>query len=128
MREQYFKREYLPASLLSDGSISIVALIVALFFETKELIVIEEPERNLHPSLISKVVAMMKDAAKHRQILITTHSPEVVKHAGVDNLLLLSRDSEGYSTVTRPADNESVKSFLSDELGIDELYAQQLLG
>ncbi len=127
IREQYYKREYLPASLISDGTITIAALIVALFFEAKELVIIEEPERNIHPSLISKLVDMMKDAAKQKQILITTHSPELVKHAGIESLLLLSRNAEGFSTVSRPADSEQVRSFLRDEIGVDELYAQRLL-
>ncbi|RKY99842.1 MAG: ATPase, partial [Candidatus Hydrothermota bacterium] len=46
LKERYFEKEYLPASLISDGTIDITALITALYFGKKPLIIIEEPERN----------------------------------------------------------------------------------
>lgn len=128
LQETYFKNQYLPASLISDGTINITALIVALYFEKKPLTIIEEPERNIHPYLISKVVDMMKDASQKKQIVVTTHNPEVVKYAGLDNILLISRDKEGFSTVSRPVDKKEVKTFLKNEIGIEELYVQNLLG
>lgn len=128
LQEIYFKNQLLPASLISDGTINITALIIALYFEKKPLTIIEEPERNIHPYLISKVVDMMKDASQKKQIITTTHNPELVKHAGLNNILLLSRDEKGFSKVSRPADKEEVKTFLQNEIGIEELYVQDLLG
>lgn len=127
-REVYFKDEYLPASMLSDGTINVTALIIALYFEKEPLTIVEEPERNIHPFLISKVMEMMKEASKNKQIIVTTHNPEIVKHAGLENLLLVSRDEQGFSTVSRPADKKEVKAFLRNQIGIDELYIQNLLG
>jgi predicted ATPase len=117
----------LPASLISDGTINITALIIALFFEKKPLTIIEEPERNIHPYLISKVVEMMKDASNNIQILVSTHNPEIVKLADLENLLLISRDKEGFSVISRPSEKENVKTFLKNEIGIEELYIQNLL-
>lgn len=128
LQEIYFKKQYLPASLISDGTINMTALIVALYFEKKQITIIEEPERNIHPYLISKVVDMMKDASQKKQIVVTTHNPEIVKYVGLDNILLISRDKEGFSTVSRPVDNKEVKTFLENEIGIEELYVQNLLG
>ncbi len=127
LREKYFENEYLPASLISDGTINITALIIALYFEKKPLIIVEEPERNIHPYLIAKVVEMMKDASQQKQIIITTHNPEIVKHAGIENLLLISRDENGFSRITRPLDKNTVKTFLKNDIGIEELYVQNLL-
>ena len=129
LKESYFKTQYLPASLISDGTINITALIVALYFEKKPFVIFEEPGRCLHPYLISKVVEMMKDASKtqKRQIVITTHNPEFVKNAGLKNILLVSRNEEGFSTVSRPADKDEVKIFLKNDIGIEELYIQNLL-
>lgn len=127
LREIYSK-EQLPAFLISDGTINITALIVALYFERKPIIIIEEPERNIHPHLISKVMEMARDASQKKQIIITTHNPEVVKNAGLENILLISRDEEGFSTISRPADKEEIKTFLKNEIGIEELYVQNLLG
>ncbi len=127
LREEYHD-ESLLANLLSDGTLDVVALLVALFFEDKDVVIIEEPERNIHPHLISGLMELMKDAARNKQIIVTTHSPEVVKHAGVENLLLVSRDKEGFSTVSKPADKEAVKIFLDNNLGLDEVFVQELWG
>uniref|UniRef100_A0A7V5XGK4 ATPase n=1 Tax=Thermodesulfobacterium geofontis TaxID=1295609 RepID=A0A7V5XGK4_9BACT len=127
LKEIYTKKQYLPAFLISDGTINITALIIALYFEKKRLTIIEEPERNIHPHLLSKVVEMMKDASRNKQIIVSTHNPEIVKHAGLENILLISRNEEGFSVITKPLEKETVKIFLQNELGIDELYVQNLL-
>ncbi len=127
LRESFCQREYLPASLISDGSINLIALLIALYFEKKAITIIEEPERNIHPYLISRVVDMMKDASQNKQILVTTHNTEIVKHAGLDNILLVSRDKNGFSKISTPETNEEVQTFLKNEIGIDELYVQGLL-
>jgi len=128
LREKYFKDIYFPASFISDGTVNISALLVALFFEQKPLTIIEEPERNVHPYLISKVMDIMKDASKNKQIIVTTHSPEVVKHAGLENILLVSRDKDGFSNISKPSEKKEVKIFLKNQMGLDELYIQNLLG
>ena len=127
LQENYYQDQSLKAYMLSDGTINIVAFLVALYFEDNDVVIIEEPERNIHPRLISRVVEMMKDAARTKQVIITTHSPEIVKHAGLDNLLLVSRNEKGFSTISKPGEKECVRQFLSDELGLDDLFVQDLL-
>lgn len=128
LRESYSGDQYLPASLLSDGTIHVIALIVALFFGDKPLIVIEEPERNIHPYLLARVAELLKDASRNKQIIVTTHNPEIVKNVALDDLLFVSRDREGFSTIRRPAESADVRVFLENEIGIDELFARNLLG
>lgn len=129
LREIYCGKKYLPAPLISDGTINLTALIIALYFEVNPLIVVEEPERNIHPRLISKILDMMKDVSekKGKQIIVTTHNPEVVKSAGVENLLLIYR-YKGFSRIDRPAEKERVQRFLKNEIGVDELFVKNLLG
>jgi predicted ATPase len=127
LKEVYNKKDYIPASLISDGTISMTALVVALYFENKPLSIIEEPERNIHPSLISKLVEMFVDASSSKQIIITTHNPEMVKDVALNNLFLVHRQENGFSKITRPVEKEEVKLFLNNDMGIDELYIQNLL-
>jgi len=127
LRESYFPNVYFPASFISDGTVNISALLIALYFEEKSVSIIEEPERNIHPHLISKVMDMMRDASKNKQIIITTHNPEVVKYTDLENIILVSRDKKGFSTISRPGEKKEVKIFLENELGLDELYVQNLL-
>ncbi len=129
MEESYFDGQTLPSFLLSDGTITITALIVALFFERKDVLFFEEPERNIHPALMKNVVRLMQDVADrtHRQIIVTTHNPEFVRYTPLENLLLVHRDEKGYSVVERPSDSEDVHTFLEEDLGIEDLYVQGLL-
>ena len=128
LRERYAKGRDLPAFSLSDGTIILFGLIIALYFEEKPFIIIEEPVSHIHPFLIARVMGMMKEASRNKQIMVTTHSTEVVKHARLDDILLISRDSEGFSVVSRPSGKEEVRTFLENEIGIEELYVQNLLG
>jgi len=129
LKEVYYGETFLPAFLMSDGTINITALIIALYFEEKPLIIIEEPERNIHPYLISKVIEMMKDVSERRkkQIIVSTHNPEVVRYGDIENILLVHRDDKGFSQISRPAEKEEVKIFLENKMGIEELYVQNLL-
>jgi len=77
--------------------------------------------------LISRITAMMKDASRQKQIIVTTHNPEVVRHADIDDILLVSRSEDGFSTISRPADSEEVKMFLQNEMGLEELFVGNLL-
>ncbi len=127
LRESYAPETPFPASFISDGTINVIALIVALYFEEHSVVMIEEPERNIHPHLISGVVEMLKDKAEQKQILVTTHNPEVVEHAGLENLLLISRRKDGFSRVSRPSEKEMVRTFLENEIGLGDLYVHNSL-
>ncbi len=127
IKENYFKNHYLPSSLLSDGTINITSLIVALYFEDNNFVIIEEPERNIHPSLLSNLVGIMKEASETKQVILTTHNPELVKHAGIENLLTISRTEEGFSKIERPADKSKIQQFLSNELELSDLYTSNIL-
>jgi predicted ATPase len=128
LKEVYSTTKYLPASMVSDGTINIFALIIALYFEKRPVTIIEEPERNIHPFLISKLVEMLKDASSQKQIIVTTHNPEMVRQVAVDDILLISRDSQGFSRLSRPGTGKEIQAFLAQEIGIEDLFVQNLLG
>jgi predicted ATPase len=128
LQETYFGKKFLPAPLVSDGTINIIALLIALYFEEKSVVVIEEPDRNIHPYLISKIMDILKEASRSKQIVLTTHNPEMVRNADLESILLISRDKDGFSTVHKPCEKDEVKAFLEDDMGIEELYVQNLLG
>lgn len=127
VREKFKSRNLFPAFLLSDGTLNLTALSVVLFFENKPLKIIEEPERNIHPHLVSKIMTLMREASEESQIITTTHNPEMVKHANINELVLVSRNSLGDSILSRPGEQKDIRDFLSNRLGIDELYVQNIL-
>ena len=129
LRETFAEDKDLPAFLISDGTANIMALVVALFFQKqKRFAIFEEPERYLYPKVISGLMELFKEVSEKKQVLLTTHNPEVVKYAGIDNILLISRDKDGFSRITKPADSEPVKIFLDHDLGVDDLFVDDFLG
>ena len=128
VREDYFKDRDLLSTFISDGTANIIAIIVALYFQSNQMSIIEEPEKNIHPALMSRVVNMLDDASQKTQIIVTTHSPEIVRYAGIERILIIHRNKNGYSEVTKPNDLVDVTKLLRDGMDIGELYTQNLLG
>lgn len=127
VKETFKSSNLFPAFLLSDGTLNLTALSVVLFFENKPFKIIEEPERNIHPHLISKIVTLMREASEDSQIITTTHNPEIVRHADIDELILVARNHLGDSTLSRPGEERDIRDFLENDLGIEELYVQNIL-
>jgi len=126
--QESFSKKPLYANFLSDGTVSIIAIIIALNFEEPVgTIILEEPERNLHPALMDRVIEMAQEASKDKQIIITTHTPELIKHADVNSILLASRCDDGFTCIKKPINDDMVKAFLENEIGIDELFAKNIL-
>lgn len=124
IREAYDKQFLLPAPFFSDGTVSVIALIVALFFEDSRIVAIEEPGRDIHPGLMGKVVQLCKEAAQQKKVIVTTHSPEFVKLCGIEDILFVTKNKDGYSVIRRPSDMKEVDTFINNELGLDLLFIE----
>lgn len=127
MKETYFNKP-LYSQFLSDGTVSMLALVIALYFNDEEnIIVLEEPERNLHPKVIRKLVEMLNEVSESKQIIITTHNSEVVKNSDIDDVVCIKREKDGISQISKPLDNERIKVFLQNELGLEDLFLDGII-
>ncbi|MFL6201819.1 MAG: AAA family ATPase [Thermoanaerobaculia bacterium] len=64
---------------MSEGTLRILGLLLAVYqLHPTSLIVIEEPEATVHPAVAELIVQVLLDAARDRQVLITTHSPDIL--------------------------------------------------
>jgi len=64
---------------MSDGTLRLLGLLLAVYQDNRSpLIAIEEPESSVHPAITELIVQVLVDAARERQILITTHSPDLL--------------------------------------------------
>jgi predicted ATPase len=70
---------------------------------------------------------MMKEASQRKQVIVTTQNPQVVKSADIADVLFVARDKQGFSTIAKPADREDVKGFLQNQIGLEELFVEDLL-
>ncbi len=79
----YFREKHLrfpvPATRLSDGTIRFLCLAAVLLHPNPPpLICLEEPEISLHPDVLKDFADLLIDASTRTQIILTTHSVELV--------------------------------------------------
>lgn len=116
-----------PAHLVSDGTLTVIAHILMIAFSGEDFLILEEPEKAIHPQLMKKLAGLLVETAKNKQIVVTTHNPELIRQLPPDSLLLLSRQKNGCSIMSKPIERRNVVEFLKNEIGIEELYTQGLL-
>jgi predicted ATPase len=87
-----------PASNMSDGTLRGLGVLVALLQSNgspPSLVGIEEPEVALHPAAVGILIDAVRDAAQHTQVLVTSHSPDLLERDDVGSEQLLSVTAEG---------------------------------
>ena len=101
----------------SDGTLRLMGLLWALLDGTGPLI-LEEPELSLHAEVVSRIPEMMASIQRSqkkqaRQILVSTHSSDLLKDEGIapDEVLLLRPTRDG-TTVEVSRDNTEIKQLL----------------
>jgi len=64
---------------MSDGTLRVLGILLAAYQQGHHsLLAIEEPEATVHPAATELIVQVLLDAAHERQVLITTHSPDIL--------------------------------------------------
>jgi predicted ATPase len=69
----------LEAAVMSAGTLNALGLVVVALQEpVPSLIAIEEPELNIHPGALEAIADIIKIAAQRTQVIVTTHSPDLL--------------------------------------------------
>lgn len=121
------------AHQLSDGSLRAIALITALMQPEEllpALIVIDEPELGLHPSVIATVAQLIQAAARKRQVVVATQSSRMIAAFAPEDIVVVERTTDpkgrGESTFQRLSE-EALGAWLEDyDLG--QLYDMNVTG
>lgn len=92
---------------LGEGLVSLLFIIDALYdSEPEGVIVIDEPELSLHPSLQRRLFTLLNKYAADRQIVISTHSPYFVGFEALFNGARIARlhlrDGSTISALSEP--------------------------
>ena len=92
----------IPLTRASDGTLRFLEYYILLNLPTPpSLIALEEPERNLHPGAIIAVADFLEQLAKGSQVIITTHSSQLLDTFDPENL----SDSLGVLLLRNPLGN-----------------------
>lgn len=91
-RSENKKAKWFEAGQESDGTLRVAGLISALLQDPAVPVIgIEEPELTVHPGAIPLLYDHLKQATEESQVIITTHSPEMLDRFDVDDVRVVER-------------------------------------
>jgi predicted ATPase len=116
----------IPAWMLSEGTRRITAILALLLHEPMpSLLCIEEIENGLDPWTVVEMIGQLRSASdRGAQILLTTHSPWLLDHVEVSNVLSVNRN-EGETNYRRFSDREEVQAFLRLDVPPGAIYVRE---
>ncbi len=113
---------------MSDGTLRSVGLIMAIFQKpSPSVLVIEQPEATIHPGALGAILDLIRKAARTMQVVVTTHSPELLDAKWItdQNLRIVSWEA-GASHLLLPS--EATRKAMREHLmGAGELLRSNAL-
>jgi len=86
---------------MSDGTLRVLGILLAVYqVSPPSLIAIEEPEATIHPAALEVLVDILMDGAHRAQILLTTHSPDILDDKDIlDHRIRVVESHQGKATI-----------------------------
>jgi predicted ATPase len=115
------------AQALSEGSRHFIELVIALNQPAStrpQLIVIDAPERGLHPFALGLLAPMLKAASSHTTVLIATQSVTLLNHFPLASVVVAEHD--GKSSDFRRLQENDYRMW--DAFSVGELWEKNVLG
>lgn len=126
--EEVFNGRPIESWEASDGTLRALAILLCIESHKEgSTILIEEPEHGLHPWAVKDLMNHIKEtiSLKDIQLIITTHSQQVLECIEFNELLITERDENGTIYTTIPKIVPNYKNITMGEIG--ELWTKGLL-
>ncbi len=118
------RKKWFGADQESDGTLRVAGIVSALLQQPPlALVGVEEPELTVHPGALPLVVDFLRQASRTSQVVITTHSPELLDLLEVEEIRVVER-RDGTTTV-RPMDAGQKQSVRAGLLKLGELMVAE---
>ena len=103
------------ARYVSDGTIKMFAYLLLLHDPNPHpLLCVEEPENQLYPSLFCGLVEEFRDYAdKGGQVMISTHSPDVLNYIKLNEIFCLTK-KQGITVIERASENSLLVNLIKE--------------
>jgi predicted ATPase len=120
------------AQQVSDGTLKVFAYLLLLEDpDPPPFICIEEPENGLYHKLLDILAKEFREHARKKtkasQLFITTHQPYFVDALLPEEVWIISKQPDGYSTVSRASDDPLVRNLVEQELPLGGLWYSDYL-
>ena len=104
------------ARYVSDGTLKMFAYLVLLYDpKPHPLLAVEEPENQLYPDLMRELVEEFRDYARRGgQVFVSTHSPDFLNGAEIDEIFWMVKKKDGFTSTIR-ASSDTLLQALVDE-------------
>ncbi len=106
---------------ISDGTLRFLAYLSIIHLQKKfKLLCFEEPELYLHPSLLNKLLDLIRNL--HTQVIITTHSPQILNLLEPEDLIIVYKRDGSSIFEKLPTMLEVIKKLNEDGFLLGELW------
>jgi predicted ATPase len=101
--------KWFDAAQESDGTLRVAGIVTALLQEPPVPVIgIEEPELTVHPGAIPLLYDFLNQASRRSQVVVTTHSPELLDRMNADDVRVVVRTQEGTTVSPMAAEQRDV--------------------
>ncbi len=122
-----FGGDPVPAWLLSDGTLRMLALTLLAYMPSHEgVYLIEEPENGIHPKAIEAVFQSLS-SVYDSQILLATHSPLILNLAKKEQILCFAKTLSGAIDIVSGEEHPALQNW-QGQISLATLYAAGVLG
>ncbi|WP_227381103.1 AAA family ATPase [Planktothrix agardhii] len=103
--------------LLSDGTLRVLSILIEIIASSPNTTtIIEEPETQIHPGMLAKLLNEIETYSFGENLILSTHSPQVISWTRPEKIILVHRDN-GRTFVQKLGDDQihNVIEYLSEE-------------
>ncbi|MEG5026829.1 AAA family ATPase [Microcoleus sp. AT8-B1] len=119
------------AQQMSDGTLKIFAYLLLLEDPSPPpFLCIEEPENGLYHKLLETLVREFREhatARKRSQVFVTTHQPYFVDALNPEEVWVLEKGEDGFSTIRRASQDPLINNLVSEGLPLGGLWYSDYL-
>lgn len=124
----YINEKWLYWNQISDGTKRLFYILVNVYFSySNATILLEEPELGIHPDQLKKLMQFLKEQAKEKQIIITTHSPQVLNilsEEELDHIITTRYDAEKGTTMHHLTEEQKqvARNYIEEGLSLGDAW------
>ena len=129
--EEGFEKPFY-SSKMSDGTLKLFAYYLLLHeLAPRELIFIEEPENGLYHHYLTDLASELRKnvgTGYNKQLFVTTHSPFFVNALLPEDVWVLEKGDDGFSTIKQASEYPLVKEMTAEEVPLGDLWFSKYFG